>query len=350
MLAGILYRLSIPGPDGSPIDEPIYGGQFSHNAITGVAAEGEVAITYQEVNGTFADGSDYILQKPIYSFEHLAYGEMDKNVQVSPRVAQQVIGLGLLDVVSEEHILAYADPNDEDGDGISGRANYVEDVLRGEASIGRFGWKANMPNLRQQVAGAFRGDLGITSNLFPKENHSTSQAAAGLADLPNGGKPELSDRALASVTFYNQHLAVPRQRNPEDLQVILGHKLFKSLRCDSCHRMTMHTPASIPGLETLQGQTFHPMTDLLLHDMGPGLADNRPDGLATGQEWRTPPLWGIGLIPTVNGHSRLLHDGRARNIEEAILWHGGEAEQAQTAYRHLPAEERAALIKFLESL
>ena len=350
MLAGILYRLSIPGPNGKPIDEPIYGGQFNHHGITGVDGEGEVAITYQDINGSFADGTTYTLQKPIYSFQHLAYGAMDEHVMVSPRVAQQVIGLGLLEAVSVDDILAYADPEDKNNDGISGRANYVTDVKTGEQMLGRFGWKANMPHLRQQVAGAFRGDLGITSSLFPEENHTATQAAAGLAELPNGGEPELTDKALASVLFYNQHLAVPRQRNHEDPQVIQGQKIFKKIRCDSCHRMTMQTPASLPGLETLEGQTFHPMTDLLLHDMGAELADNRPDGLANGQEWRTPPLWGIGLIPTVNKHSRLLHDGRARNIEEAILWHGGEAAKVQSAYRQLPADERAALIKFLESL
>jgi CxxC motif-containing protein (DUF1111 family) len=240
-----------------------------------------------------------------------------------------------------------AGPDDTDGDGISGRVNHVWDVEHREVRVGRFGWKANQPSLRQQNAGAFRGDIGITSDLFPEEDCPPAQAECRAA--PSGGAPELDAWKLEQVTFYTRMLAVPARRDVDHPEVLRGRRLFRELRCASCH-VPRHETGTMPDAPELSGQTVFPYTDLLLHDMGPELADDRPDFEATGREWRTPPLWGLGLVRTVNRHTRFLHDGRARSLEEAILWHGGEAEHSRERFRDLSAPERAALLRFLESL
>ncbi len=213
--------------------------------------------------------------------------------------------------------------------------------------LGRFSWKANQPNVAQQIAGAFIGDLGITSHLFPTENCTEAQSACRHA--VSGGQPELSAQQLESITFYHFALAVPSRRNADDPQVKAGEQLFSQLKCDACHTPTL-TTGEFPQLPALAHQPIHPYTDLLLHDMGTQLADGRPDYEATGQEWRTPPLWGMGLIEKINGHSTLLHDGRARNVLEAILWHDGEAKISKEAVKKLSKTDRAALIEFLNSL
>jgi CxxC motif-containing protein (DUF1111 family) len=261
-------------------------------------------------------------------------------------VAPAVFGVGLLEAVPEAHILAAADPDDTDGDGISGRPNQVADVVNGGTSLGRFGWKANVPSVEQQNAGAFHGDIGITSALFPDENCPPEQVACGSA--LSGGVPELDAAKLDRVTFYTRTLAVPARRDVGQPVTTEGQELFASLGCASCHLPELRTGES--DIAALSNQVIHPYTDLLLHDMGPGLADGRPDGEASGSEWRTAPLWGIGLVDTVNGHTRFLHDGRARNLSEAILWHGGEAQASADAFRASPARARDALIAFLESL
>jgi CxxC motif-containing protein (DUF1111 family) len=255
--------------------------------------------------------------------------------------------MGLLEAIPGEQLMALADPDDGDGDGISGRANLVWDLRDGKLDLGRFGWKANQPSVEQQVAAAFLGDIGITSSLFPNENCPPAQADCGHAF--NGGKPEIPDSRLEKVTIYTQTLAVPAMRNTEDKEVKQGARLFVQSQCSVCHTPQHETGDNHP-LEPLRGQIIYPYTDLLLHDMGEGLADNRPDGLASGTEWRTPPLWGIGLVETVNGHTMFLHDGRARNLEEAILWHDGEAKESRKNFMGLTLEERNALIKFLGSL
>ena len=343
---GLLLRLSIPGPDG-PVDEPTYGGQLQDRAIIGVPVEGRIVILYEEVQGSYPDGTSYSLRRPVYSIEDLAYGPLHPEVQVSPRVAPVVIGMGLIEAIPEADILAMADPEDADGDSISGRPNYVWDFRSGTLVLGRFGWKANQPTVEQQAAGAFLGDVGITSSLFPNENCPSGQTACLHA--PNGGEPEIPDSRLAQVTSYIQTLAVPAMRNTEDKEVQQGARLFVRAQCSMCH-----TPRHVTGdthpVVPLRDQVIFPYTDLLLHDMGYGLADNRPDGQASGSEWRTPPLWGIGLVEAVNGHTMFLHDGRARSIEEAILWHGGEAEESRMRFMELTKEERDALIRFLESL
>lgn len=345
---GLLLRLSIPGagPHGGPLPEPVYGGQLQDRAIVGVPIEGEFIIVYQEMPGVFADGEPYSLRRPTYQFRKLAFGVMNPETLISPRVAPAVVGMGLLEAIPEADILSAADPDDADGDGISGRVNMVWDERKGVMSLGRFGWKSNVPTVEQQTAGAFLGDLGVTSELFPEENCTGPQEDCIAA--PNGGSPEIGAKRLADVVFYMQTLAVPAMRDINDLQVQNGAQVFVQAGCAVCH-----TPQHTTGqheIEALSNQTIYPYTDLLLHDMGPELADGRPDFGADGQEWRTPPLWGIGLVETVNGHTMFLHDGRARNLTEAILWHGGEGAAARDAFKALTKEEREALIRFLNSL
>ena len=342
---GFLVRFSVLDATGQPMPEPVYGGQLQDGAIQGVLPEGAVIISYEEVAGSFDDGTPYSLRRPVYSLVDLNYGALTENLLISPRVGNQMIGLGLLEAIPEAAILAQADPDDVDGDGISGRPNVVWDKMAEAEALGRFGWKANQPSLLQQTADAFLGDLGITTFINPLENCGLPFCAA----LPNGGTPEISDEDLAKVVLYASSLAVPARRDWDDPEVLQGKALFMQANYQACHTPSWQTGLH-PTLAALSDQTIYPYTDLLLHDMGPELADNRPDFLATGSEWRTAPLWGLGLIETVNGHTYFLHDGRARNLMEAILWHGGEAAAARNAVLGLTANERAALICFLGSL
>lgn len=350
---GLLLRLSIPGADsdGGPQPEPVYGGQLQDRAIEGVAPEGRMRVTWRTETGAYDDGTDYELRWPEVVITDLAYGPLNDDVLVSPRLAPQVIGVGLLEAVPEEVVRGLADPDDEDGDGISGRANDVVDPRTGEPTLGRFGWKANVATVEAQVAGAFHGDIGITSTLANEQNCGPNQEACH--DAVDGGSDddagfEIGDDLLGRVVFYNQVLAVPTMRGPDRDDVRAGAAVFESVGCASCHRSTLQTGDAVHP--TLADQTIHPYTDLLVHDMGDGLADGRPDHLASGSEWRTPPLWGLGLIETVSGPRFLLHDGRARTIEEAILWHGGEGEPSKLAFRALAADERDDLVAFLEAL
>jgi len=345
----MLFRLSIPGraADGGPLPDPAYGNQFNQSSILRVPAEGRPVATYEEVAAAYGDGETYSLRRPTYDFVDLAFGPLPEDEMVSPRVAPFMIGLGLLEAVADADILARADPDDADGDGISGRANMVWDVKQQASVLGRFGWKANVPSLEQQNSGAFNGDIGITSPLFPTQNCTAVQTACLAA--PDGGDPEADQQKIDVVTFYSRLLAVPARRDVADPTVLHGEQLFRDIGCASCHvtSMTTRADAAVPALAS---QRIHPYSDLLLHDMGDDLADGRPDYQADGREWRTPPLWGIGLIQTVNNHQLLLHDGRARGVAEAILWHGGEGEAARERFRNLSSDDRAALLRFLESL
>jgi len=345
----MLLRISIPGKDAKVgvVPHSVYGDQISERAILHVEPEGRTEISYTERPGTYGDGEKFSLRQPRYAITDLKYGDLGKDVMVSPRVAPAMVGLGLLQSVPDETLLALADPDDADGDGISGRANEVWDALAGKKSLGRFGWKANQPNLRQQNAGAAVGDIGIATSMAEAQNCTPAQFDCVKAI--NGGAPEMSDEFLDKLTLYTMTIAVPAQRNANDPVVKQGEELFRAMGCASCHMPTLQTK-SVEHFSELENQTFHPFTDLLLHDMGEGLADNRPDFEATGREWRTPPLWGLGLIPVVNKHDFLLHDGRARGAAEAILWHGGEAEAAREAFRNAAKPERDALIAFLNSL
>ncbi len=346
---GLLLRLSVPGTDvhGGPVDEPTYGGQFNHRSVVGVAAEGQQTVAYREVMGQFDDGTSYSLRVPTYEFSQLSFGAMATNTMVSPRVAPSMIGLGLLQNISVATILSQADETDANGDGISGRANYVWDPKSQAVQIGRFGWKANQPGLEQQNSGAFVGDMGITSPLFPANNCPSAQV--GCATAPNGGDPEITAERIDQVTYYSRFLAVPVRRGYDSVEVLRGKALFAKASCTACHTPTLVTAVDVEFPE-LSNQTVRPFTDMLLHDMGPDLADNRPDFLATGNEWRTPALWGMGLVKVINGHTNFLHDGRARDANEAILWHGGEALAARDAYLAMNATERTRLLLFLESL
>jgi CxxC motif-containing protein (DUF1111 family) len=348
-MVSILLRLSIPGedPHHGVVPEPKYGDQVQGFAVPDIPPEGKGMISYEEIPGTFADGEAYRLRRPTYTLTDLGYGALHPETRLSPRVAPVIIGLGLLEAVPAETLLAQADPQDRDGDGISGRPNIVWDVAAQQSVLGRFGWKANQPSVAQQTAAAFLGDLGITSPLFPHENCTEIQKVCRNA--PHGGQPELAPDILHNVVFYARTLAVPAQRRWDDPEIQRGKQLFMQARCGACHTPILRT-GKVPGLPRLSEQLIRPYTDLLLHDMGEGLADGRDDFAATGQEWRTPPLWGIGLIYTVNGHTLFLHDGRARNLTEAILWHGGEAEAAKEAFRAMPRQDREALLQFLESL
>ncbi len=342
---GLLFRIGIIH-DGAAQSDPVYGDQIQDRAILGVEPEASIRTIYTEETGTYPDGATYRLRRPVHELDDLAYGDVSVETVLSPRLAPPVFGAGLLEAVPEDDVVGRADPDDADNDGISGRPNRVLEVASGETTLGRFGWKANVPTVEQQVAAAFIGDIGITSSLFPADNCTPTQVAC--AGAINGGSPEITQELFDQVVFYNRTLAVPARRNLEEPGVVAGAALFEEAGCASCHQPRHETGAS--DIEALADQVIYPFTDLLLHDMGPDLADGRPDGEATGSEWRTPPLWGIGLTETVNGNVNFLHDGRARSLEEAILWHGGEAEEAKRAFIGLSSGQRTELIEFLESL
>jgi CxxC motif-containing protein (DUF1111 family) len=342
--ATMLFRLSLDGvaEDGGPVAVPGFGTQLQDQAVFGVAAEAEVRTYYAAVTGTFPDGAPYRLRKPTHTLSS-PYQPLPDGVRLSPRLSAPVVGLGLLEALPDAAILARVDEQDRDGDGISGRANMAWDVEAGAPRLGRFGWKANAPTLRQQVAAAYQQDMGLTSPVFPHEAGGGQLQAAGPEAI------ELTAETLDDTVFYLQTLGVPARRDVADPRVMRGARLFRQVSCAACHVPTS-TTAAYPPVPALGHQVIHPYTDLLLHDMGPGLADDRPDYLATGREWRTPPLWGLGLRRRVQGHQDLLHDGRADGPLEAILWHGGEAEGSKQAFMALAADEREALLAFLGSL
>lgn len=336
------------------IPDPVYGDQLQNTAIHGLDAEGHMHIEYQDVPVELAGGQVVKLRKPVYSVTELTFGPLHPRAMLSPRVAPQMIGLGLLEAIPEAAIRANADPDDANQDGISGRTNEVWSMAYGKVMLGRFGWKAGMPTVHDQSASAAAGDIGLSSSLVPKPSGDCTPAQAQCMGAPNGnsersGGYEIGDDLMALVTFYTQNLAVPARRKPQDAEVLHGKALFKSSGCAACH-MPSHTTGPVTGQPHLSNQRIWPYTDLLLHDMGEGLADGRPEGAADGREWRTAPLWGVGLTAIVSGHTFLLHDGRARNVEEAILWHGGEAQAARDTYTKLTETERQALLAFVNSL
>lgn len=355
----MLVRLSIPGGEASAqalqrigvVPEPVYGTQLQDMAIPGVVPEGKVRVEYDPLVMRFRDGTEVELRQPTLRITHLGYGPLHPETRVSARIAPPMIGLGLLEAIPETAILANADPDDKNDDGISGRPNWVWDEARQQVALGRFGWKAGQPSLNQQNAHAFAGDMGLTTHLLPHDDCTPAQTACQQAPNGNGpdGEPEVSDNILRLVEFYTRNLGVPARRAVDDPQVLAGKNLFFKAGCNQCHtpQFTTRSDAAEPELAN---QVIRPYTDLLLHDMGEGLADNRSEFQANGREWRTPPLWGLGLTQAVSGHTQLLHDGRARNVLEAILWHGGEAQAAQRQVLAFDAEQRAALLSFLNSL
>ena len=343
----LLLRISQPGSNsdvpGGPRPVDGFGLQLQNQSLFGVQPEGRVHIDYAVEQGRFSDGETYELRRPTVRIED-TYIPLPGDVMISPRIAQPVFGRGLLEAIPEEDIRALADPFDADGDGISGRVNEVWDVEQQRVRMGRFGWKANQPSLRQQAAAAFNGDMGVTSDLFRLENSHGQPQSDGFGD-----DPEIDDELLESVVVYVQTLAVPARRNLDDPAVKRGKMLFNEARCEGCHTPALRTGA-FPDSPELEFQDIQPFTDLLLHDMGEELADWRPDYLADGREWRTPPLWGLGLTRLIHGELRLLHDGRAHTLTEAIMWHGGEAEFSREYFAGLPKADRDAMLAYLGSM
>lgn len=343
--SSLLFRISIPGVDdhGGPAAIGGYGGQLQDRGTFGHAAEGKVDISYTDLMVTYPDGNTVTLRQPAYTL-HDTYTGVPASCLMSPRLAPPVFGLGLLELVPESEMQAIADQQAAEGKGISGRINYGYNVMSGKAEPGRFGLKATVPTILQQVAGAYNQDMGITNKVFNTESCWDQPQYDGLSD-----DAELPDSLLNAVTFYVKTLAVPARRDVADPTVRQGQMLFAQTGCASCHQPTLQTDVDV-RFPALSNQRIHPYTDLLIHDMGAGLADGRPDFMASGTEWRTATLWGIGLFGLTNGVPYYLHDGRARSIEEAILWHGGEAEGVKQAFMNLSALEREAVIRFLQSL
>ena len=357
----MFLRISIPG--GAEYDEiadyiatqpePNYGGQMQDLALPGHPAEYRLEITYEDVPVTLSDGEVVTLRKPTYTAADLGYGPLHPDAMLSPRVAPQMIGLGLLEAIPVEDLLANADPDDADGDGISGRPNIVWATEYGAPMMGRFGHKAGMPTIMEQSAAAFSGDIGISSPLYPAGHGGCTEAQVDCVNAPHGDGDdrvfEIDQAGMDLVAFYSRNLGVPARRDVDDPQVLRGKQVFHDTGCASCHTPTFVTHRMQDRPEQ-SFQLIWPYSDLLLHDMGEGLADNRPEARATGREWRTPPLWGIGLTQQVSGHTQFLHDGRAQSLLEAILWHGGEAQVARDTVVAMPKPDRDALIRFLESL
>lgn len=336
------------------LPEPTYGGQLQDLGLPGLKAEGRMSVAYETVAVEMNEGDIVELRRPAYSVVELSDGPMRDDVMLSPRVAPPMIGLGLLEAIHPADILVKADPSDRDGDGISGRVNVVRDKTSGALRPGRFGWKASIAGIAQQSAEAFASDIGISTPMFPDPYGDCTPAQTGCRSRQTGvqkhlGDTEAPDPVLELVALYARNLAVPARRDVSDHDVLKGKALFYRAGCPACH-----TPKFVTSRNALQPehrfQLIWPYTDMLLHDMGEGLSDHRPVGDATGSEWRTAPLWGIGLTQTVNGNTYFLHDGRARSLIEAILWHGGEAQQARDNVAAMSRDERRDLIRFLESL
>lgn len=344
-LSGFFLRTSMSGSGNynAPLPVPGFGNQIQNHAIFGFQPEGKFEVTYTPIVETFTDGTQVTLQKPTYSLVN-TYIPFPATALLSPRLAPPVFGLGLLEAIPEYYILNNQDINDADGDGISGKANFVFDNASGQLKLGRFGWKANAASIMEQCAGAYVHDMGVTNPVFPFETgYGQTNGDDGLED-----DPEISQAILDQVIFYCKTLGVPAARNLDDDTVKRGAAIFEQIQCAKCHIPKMISEES--SVAELANQTFYPYSDMLLHDMGEDLADNRPDYLADGNEWRTRPLWGIGLTQVVNGHTDFLHDGRAKNITEAILWHGGEAEVAKNNFKNLSVGERQDLLQFINAL
>ena len=344
----MVVRISLPGQsaEGGPLPHQHYGDQLQDVGVRGVVpAEAQFALEWSERTVALHDGETVQLRSPRLNVSRLAFGPLGEDILTSLRLAPPLIGMGLLDAVPDAQIEALAAR--VPADGIRGRANHVWDASQGKTVTGRFGLKANHGSLKEQVAAAFVNDIGLSNPVYPDQNCPPVQKSC--AEQMVAGRPEITALRLEATELYLRALQVPERRGAADPQVRRGEALFEGARCAVCHVPELKTGPS-PQLPQLADRTIQPYTDLLLHDMGEGLADGRPDYLASGREWRTPPLWGIGLSEAVNGAGRFLHDGRARNFTEAILWHGGEAEVSREAFSRMAKDEREALLAFLASL
>ena len=348
-----VLRISVPGegPHGGPKPDPNYGTDIqmfdtvTRKDTTQRAGEAEVFIDWVTQKFSFADGEELELRKPKVRVENLNFGPLAEGVMLSLRNSQAMVGMGYLQAVSDKDILALAEKQKELG--LNGRPNYVRDDINKQTAIGRFGWKANQPSVRQQIASAFSGDIGVTSSLYPETNCTSVQKEC--VEAIRNPQPELRPEMWDAITNWTLSLEVPNQRNKTKPEVKRGEQLFAATGCGGCHVPEMRTGKFEP-VPALSHKTIRPFSDLLLHDMGPDLADGRPDFKASGSDWRTPPLWGIGLSKQVNASTSFLHDGRARNLTEAIVWHGGEAKPAKDKFVAMPKTERHDLLEFLNSL
>ena len=358
----MLMRLSIPksidtSDKALTIGDPVYGGQLQDFSVAGLNAEGQISIEYDEIPVELSSGEIINLRKPKYEIKNLMYGDLHKDIMLSPRIAPQMIGLGLLEAIDARDILSQEDIDDVDEDGISGKANLVWSNSEQKMMLGRFGLKAGQPTLTDQNQAAFNGDLGLSTPVHTNAYGDCTDSQKACLRMPNGTDSknddsipvEVSAEIVEQVLHYSRNLAVPARRNVDDVDVLAGKKIFYQSGCIACHTPKYITPRDTAEVEQSR-QLIWPYTDMLLHDMGEGLADNSPEGLADGREWRTPPLWGIGLTPLVNKHSEYLHDGRARNLLEAILWHDGEALESKQKVIDMSKVDRENLLKFIESL
>jgi CxxC motif-containing protein (DUF1111 family) len=342
----MITRLASVDDRGAPRPDRVYGTQLSERALQGLEPEGRLAVRWIERAHRYPDGARASLRAPRFAIVERGYGPIEPSTRLSARIAPAVIGVGLLELVPDSALFALADPDDADRDGISGRVHGSASAGADGRRSGRFGWKATQATVADQIVSALAGDIGITTPAHRTLELSGAQRAA--AARPSGGEPELEGRPFASLLAYCRMLAVPARRGAEKPAVMRGAHRFVEVGCAGCHTPTLGTGDS--EVRALSRQTIHPYTDLLLHDLGPELSDGMPEKDAAAAEWRTPPLWGLGLAARVDGYLFLLHDGRARSMEEAILWHGGEAKQSRDAFRSLPAPARSDLLRFLESL
>jgi CxxC motif-containing protein (DUF1111 family) len=344
----------IPGWNATAPD-PVYGEQLQDFAVQGHVAEYRLGVEWTEIPVELSEGETVSLRRPTWRADALGYGPLAPGAMLSPRVAPAMIGLGLLEAIPAADILSRADPDDRDGDGISGRPAVVWSGEYERPMLGRFGWKGGAPTVRAQSAGAFAGDMGLSTPLHPGAWGECTDAQAACRAGPHGDDPrhagyEVDGPALDLVTFYSRNLAPPARRDVDDPEVLRGKAAFHGAGCAACHA-PKHVTHRLTDRPEQSFQLIWPYTDLLLHDMGEGLADGRPDGVADGREWRTTPLWGLGLTQTVaGGPAFYLHDGRARTVLEAILWHGGEAQAARDAVAAMPRADRDALLRFLGTL
>jgi CxxC motif-containing protein (DUF1111 family) len=319
------------------VPDPVYGAQLSLHAIAPVKPEGTPVVSYKAATFTYPDGTTATLHTPVYSVENLGYGPLHKETTLSARIAPSLIGLGHLTAIPAADILAREDPADKDHDGISGKAQWVYSPETNQKELGRFTWKGSAATPKQQAAAAFHHDMGLSNPIYPQPNCTAAQRECNERAALSAHELDVPQERLDAVAAYITNLKIPLPKKID----AKGKQLFETVGCAACH---------VPQHVTDQGVVIRPYTDLLLHDMGEGLADGRSEFLAGGREWRTAPLWGIGLKKQTAGAAHYLHDGRARTIEAAILWHGGEAQQARNAFAALPKAARQSLLHFLESL
>lgn len=343
--SGALLRIAV---GDTSADDPVYGRQIQDRAVPGVAAEARIALRWERTPVILEDGSSIDLRQPVITLSDLGYGPLATPLRTSLRIAPPMIGLGLLESIDAADIRASADPDDRNGDGISGRAADLVAADSAAPDLGRFGWKATQPSVRDQIVSALRNDMGLTT--APGDAPDCTPAQPDCLRATSGGDPEVSAEILEALTFYARHLAVPARRWRDAREVREGERLFDEIGCAGCHRPNWRTSTQAAS-SALADQAIQPYTDLLLHDMGDALADGIREGAADAREWRTPPLWGLHLTRAVSGaEAGFLHDGRARSLEEAILWHDGEAHTAKEAFRALSKARRDALVWFLKSL